>query len=96
MRAWLNSFAGFLPLGVLWLGPLLAGLLAVLYGALDGAAWLGLFEHPQLWPALALSLGTGTLSLIISALLAFWIVAGIVVRSSFSSRSLSHCLIMLL
>ncbi len=77
MRTWLNSFAGFLPLGVLWLGPLLAGLLAVLYGALDGAAWLTLFEHPQLWPALALSLGTGTLSLIISALLAFWIVAGL-------------------
>ena len=36
MRIWLNSFAGFLPLGVLWLGPLLAGLLAVLYGAFDG------------------------------------------------------------
>ena len=35
------------------------------------------FEHPQLWPALALSIGTGTLSLIISALLAFWIVAGL-------------------
>lgn len=77
MRAWLNSFAGFLPLGVLWLSPLLAGLLAVLYGALDGEAWLTLFEHPQLWPALALSLGTGTLSLILSALLAFWIVAGL-------------------
>ena len=77
MKKFLNSFAGFLPLGVLWLGPLMAGLLAVLYGALDGEAWLTLFEHPQLWPALALSIGTGTLSLIISALLAFWIVAGL-------------------
>lgn len=77
MRVWLNSFAGFLPLGVLWLSPFLAGLLAVLYGAFDGEAWLTLFEHPQLWPALALSLGTGTMSLIISALLAFWIVAGL-------------------
>lgn len=77
MKKFLNSFAGFLPLGVLWLTPLVAGLFAVLYGALDEAAWLALFEHPQLWPALALSIGTGTLSLIISALLAFWIVAGL-------------------
>jgi putative thiamine transport system permease protein len=77
MKKFLNSFAGFLPLGVLWLAPLVAGLLAVLYGALDEAAWFALFEHPQLWPALALSIGTGTLSLIISALLAFWIVAGL-------------------
>ena len=38
MKKFLNSFAGFLPLGVLWLSPLLAGLLAVLYGALDGEA----------------------------------------------------------
>lgn len=77
MKKFLNSFAGFLPLGVLWLSPLVAGLLAVLYGALDEAAWFALFEHPQLWPALALSIGTGTLSLIISALMAFWIVAGL-------------------
>jgi putative thiamine transport system permease protein len=77
MKKWLNSFAGFLPLGVLWLCPLVAGLFAVFYGARDGAAWNALFEHPQLWPALALSLATGTLSLVISALLAFWIVAGL-------------------
>jgi putative thiamine transport system permease protein len=77
MKKFLNSFAGFLPLGVLWLTPLVAGLFAILYGALDEAAWFALFEHPQLWPALALSIGTGTLSLIISALLAFWIVAGL-------------------
>src|SRR3990170_4040260 len=77
MKRFLNSFAGFLPLGVLWLTPLVAGLFAVLYGALDEAAWFALFEHPQLWPALALSIGTGTLSLIISTLFAFWIVAGL-------------------
>ena len=77
MKNFLNSFAGFLPLGILWLSPLAAGLVAVLYGALDEAAWLALFGHPQLWPGLALSMGTGTLSLIISALLAFWIVAGL-------------------
>jgi putative thiamine transport system permease protein len=77
MKKWLNSFAGFLPLGALWLCPLAAGLLAVLYGARDGAAWSALFEHPQFWPALVLSLATGTLSLVISALLAFWIVAGL-------------------
>ena len=77
MRKWLISFGGFLPLGILWLCPLVAGLLAILYGALGGAAWVAVFEHPQIWPALALSLATGTLSLIISALLAFWIVAGL-------------------
>ena len=77
MKNFLNSFAGFLPLGVLWLGPLAAGLVAVLYGALDEAAWLALFSHPQLWPGLALSIGTGTLSLVVSVLLAFWIVAGL-------------------
>ena len=77
MRKWLDSFAGFLPLGLLWLSPLVAGLLAVLYGARDGAAWVGLFGHPQFWPALGLSVATGTLSLVISILLAFWIVAGL-------------------
>ena len=77
MRKWLISFGGFLPLGILWLCPLAAGLLAILYGALGGEAWSALFEHPQLWPALYLSVATGTLSLIISALLAFWIVAGL-------------------
>jgi putative thiamine transport system permease protein len=77
MKQWLNSFAGFLQLGVLWLCPLVAGLLAVLHGARDGAPWVALLEHPQLWPSLALSVATGTSSLIISALLAFWIVAGL-------------------
>ncbi len=77
MRKWLDSFAGFLPLGLLWLAPLAAGLLAVLYGARDGAAWAALLDHPQLWPALALSVATGTLSLALSVLLAFWIVAGL-------------------
>ncbi|HLA02091.1 MAG TPA: hypothetical protein VJ019_04955, partial [Aestuariivirga sp.] len=77
MKQWLNSFAGFLPLGVLWLCPLVAGLLAVLVGARDGAAWVALIEHPQLWPSLTLSVATGTLSLVISALVAFWIVAGL-------------------
>ena len=77
MKQWLNSFGGFLPLGIVWLCPLAAGLVAVLYSARDGAAWSALFDHPQLWPALILSIATGTLSLIISALLAFWIVAGL-------------------
>lgn len=77
MRKWLTSFGGFLPLGILWFCPLVAGLLAVLYGARGGAAWNALFEHPQIWPALALSLATGTISLVISTLLAFWIVAGV-------------------
>ena len=77
MRKWLTSIGGFLPLGILWLCPLVAGLLAVLYGARDEAAWSALFEHPQIWPALGLSIGTGTLSLILSTLLAFWIVSGL-------------------
>jgi putative thiamine transport system permease protein len=77
MRKLLDSIAGFLPLGLLWLSPLIAGLLAVVYGARDGSAWIALFDHPQFWPALALSIAIGTLSLGISVLLAFWIVAGL-------------------
>ena len=77
MRKWLTSAGGFLPLAILWLAPLAAGFLAVILGTLDGEAWRGLFEQPQLWPALSLSLATGTASLVISSLLAFWIVAGL-------------------
>ena len=76
MRKFLNSFAGFLPLGVLWLTPLLAGLLAVLYGALDGEAWLTLSSIRTLGQRLLFQ-SARTLSLIILALLAFWIVAGL-------------------
>jgi putative thiamine transport system permease protein len=75
MTSSIMRWAGFLPLGVLWILPLLLGLRASFVAALVGAGWVSLFSHPQFWPALKLSLVTGTLSLVISAIIAFLIVA---------------------
>ena len=72
----LRRLCGGLVLGVFWLLPFAAGLVAVGLAGFDGMAWAALFSHPQFWPALALSIVTGSLSLFISTLLAFWIVAG--------------------
>lgn len=77
MRKLLASLGGSLPLGIFWFCPLAAGLLAIFHGSLNGTAWAALFEHPQLRPALFLSVATGAMSLIISTMLAFWIVAGL-------------------
>ncbi len=77
MRTKLTALVGFLPLGAFWLFPLLMGLLAAFYAAGDGAAWSALFAHPQFWSALRLSLVTGTVSLVVSTVLALWIVAGV-------------------
>lgn len=51
--------AGALPLFCLWAVPLIAALAMILASGIDGTAWGVMFDHPQLWPALALSLGTG-------------------------------------
>ena len=66
-----------LPLCVLWVLPLVVGLGVACSSVFDGAAWPALFLHPQLWPALTLSIVTGSVSLILSTLLAFWLVAGL-------------------
>ena len=68
---------GIIPLALLWLFPLVIGLMAVGTVGFDEASWRSLILHPQFFPALSLSLATGALSLFISTLLAFWIVAGL-------------------
>lgn len=62
------------PVAVLWALPLAASLVAALSGP---AAWPALWQHPQLWPGLVLSLWTGTAGLILSLAAALLIVATI-------------------
>ena len=73
----LKALGGFLPLGVFWVLPLAVGLAAAFNSTFDGTAWSALFSHPQFWPALTLSIVAGSLSLVLSTLLAFWIIAGL-------------------
>lgn len=77
MTPQLKTLGGVLPLGVFWGLPFVIGLAAAFGSTIDGAAWSALFAHPQFLPALILSVVTGSLSLILSTLLAFWIVAGL-------------------
>ena len=72
-----RTLIGVFPLGVLWGIPLFVGCFAIFLAAFDWAAWTALFSHPQIWPALGLSLFTGTASLVLSMLIAFWIAAGL-------------------
>ena len=73
MRQWL----GAVPLLVLWLLPFAAGLAMVLGAAADASAWQSLLAHPQLWPALGLSLWTGTAGGAAALICALTIVAGL-------------------
>ena len=68
---------GALPLIFLWGAPLFLGLFYALMPLGNATAWAALFAHPQLWPGLGLSLWIGSAALVLSALLAFWIVAGL-------------------
>jgi putative thiamine transport system permease protein len=73
----LKTLSGILPLAAFWVLPLVVGLAVAFGSAFDGVAWSALLSHPQFSPALTLSIVTGSLSLIVSYLLAFWIVAGL-------------------
>ena len=64
------------PILVIWALPLVAGLFSAVYASGDPAAWRDLFAHPQLWPALGLSLWTGTASTAAALLCALIIAAG--------------------
>ena len=81
----MRPLAGALPLALLWAAPLAAGLALVAAEALDIAAWRALFDHPQLWPALALSLSTGAIATAAALLLTLIICAGLY-RSSTWNR----------
>lgn len=65
---------GLAPVAVLWALPLVASLVAAISGP---SAWPALWQHPQLWPGLALSLWTGTAGLILSLAAAVVIVAAV-------------------
>ena len=67
---------GALPLLALWALPLVAALVVASAAGIDPAAWTALFAHPQLWPALALSLFTGLASTALALLCALIIAAG--------------------
>jgi len=68
---------GSLPLGILFLLPLVASLLFAAVSAWDGAAWTALFHHPEFGRALELSLVTGGVATLISLLLSLVLAAGI-------------------
>ena len=76
----MRALAGALPLALLWGLPLLLGFGAALTPLADAAAWQALVAHPQLWPALALSLWTGIASTVVALVLALWIVPALIGR----------------
>ncbi len=62
----LTPLAGFAPVAVLWGLPLAGGVAGAIVVLGDEPAWTALLAHPQVWPALILSLWTGTAALIAS------------------------------
>src|SRR5262245_23038386 len=66
-----------LALTLLWAGPLLASFAGALAPMADGAAWRALFAHPQIWPALGLSLWTGIASFLLTIVIALFLVGGL-------------------
>jgi putative thiamine transport system permease protein len=73
----MRSIAGALPLALIWALPLLLSLAMLVPAATDGGAWRALFAHPQLVPALALSLFTGAASAGLGLLLTMVLLAGL-------------------
>lgn len=66
-----------LPLVLLFGIPLIASLVYALISLFDREGWSALFLHPQIWPALFLSLFTGLSAAILSLGLALLIVTGL-------------------
>ena len=73
----MTSNAGALPLALLWGFPLILSLAMLVPAAADGAAWLSLLAHPQLWPALGLSLFTGAAAALLALALSLLLLAGL-------------------
>ena len=73
----LTPLAGALPLLVLWGLPLLLSFMVLAASAADTGAWRQLMLHPQLWPALGLSLLTGGGAALAALLLTLIILAGL-------------------
>jgi putative thiamine transport system permease protein len=64
-------------LAILWGLPLTMALAEAIRCLAGRSAWVSLFDHPQLWPSLGLSLFTGTLSTLLAFIGATAIVAGL-------------------
>jgi putative thiamine transport system permease protein len=73
---------GALPLLMLFVLPLLAALFFMLADVTRRAGWHGLWQHPQLWGGLALSLGTAAAA----TLIAFFL--GVLIGASVFERGL--------
>jgi len=73
----LKTFAGSLPLILLWGLPLLLSVLMLVPVLADGAAWSALLAHPQLVPGLALSLTSGIGSTVLALALSLVLLAGL-------------------
>ncbi len=72
----MKTALGALPILALWALPLIASLAMVLLSGFDAAAWAALKAHPQVWPALALSLATGLAATALALLCVLIIAAG--------------------
>ena len=72
-----RRLAGAAPLLILWALPLLLSIAMLAPVLADGAAWGQLLAHPQLLPALALSLFTGGAAALLALLLALLLLAGL-------------------
>jgi len=70
-----RSFSSSLPLALLFVLPLLGSLALMLASAANLGAWVAVFQHPQLWGGLGLSLFTGITATAIAALVALLIAA---------------------
>ena len=76
---------GAVPLALLWALPLLMSLALLVPTVLDGTAWALSLAHPQLWPALTLSLATGGSSTLIALAISLLLISGLS-RSSVWTR----------
>jgi putative thiamine transport system permease protein len=72
----MRAVLGRLPVILLWAAPSGLGLVAAVAGAADHSAWESLFAHPQLWPALAVSMSTGMIATLLALAAALVIAAG--------------------
>ncbi len=68
-----RQIAGQLPLALLWAGPLALAIFSVIAAALNRSAWIALFEHPQLWKGIALSLFIGTGSTFFATVISIYV-----------------------
>ena len=73
----LGWMVGVVPITLLFVLPLIASLFYALAGGFDPQAWADLFQHPQLWSGLELSLLTSIASTILATMLAALIVTAI-------------------